>query len=134
MQPLSLRDVPPPVADLFVRIEKWRATRTKRTEMPEELWTEAARLARAFGINPIAKMLRLDYYSLKARADRLPAEPAPPAVRPTFVEIDPPQSLLPSSCVIDAEHGGEKLTIRVSGFSPVDILPLLHAFWSRSSR
>jgi hypothetical protein len=131
MQPTKPRDISLPVSDLRVRIEQWRATRTKRTEMPEDLWAEAARLTRAFGINQIAKTLRLDYYSLKARAEDLPGDPIPPAVRPAFVEIDAPQSLLTASCIIDAEHGGEKLTIRVSGSSPVDVLPLLHAFWSR---
>ena len=49
------------------RIEMWRRTRERRTAMPEALWKAAAELARLRGVHPIARALRLDYYSLKGR-------------------------------------------------------------------
>jgi hypothetical protein len=130
MQTPKLRDVPLSVSELRVRIDQWRATRKKGDEMPEGLWIEAAQLTRNFGLNPVASALRLNYYALKERAADLPAAAAAPAVRPTFVAIDAPP-LIPSGCIIEAEHAGEKLTIRVSGSAPLDVLSLLQAFWSR---
>ncbi len=49
------------------RIERWRATRTKRSPMPEPLWDAAVELAQAEGIYPIARALAVNYQTLKCR-------------------------------------------------------------------
>jgi len=99
--------------------------------MPEELWQEAARIARVHGINPTASALGLNYYGLKGRTEELPKEESAPAVRPAFVQVEAPASLLPSSCEVEVESAGEKMTLRLSGSPPVEVLSLLNAFWSR---
>lgn len=74
--------------------ERWRKTRSSGERIPEPLWRSAVRLARKHGVNPTAKALGLDYYSLKARlegdaaARRKPREPKRRARRKSaFVEL-----------------------------------------------
>ena len=62
--------LPEPVRELGNRIEHWRKTRTHLCAMPADLWDEAAALARAHGINPIAQALHVSYDSLKAHTGR----------------------------------------------------------------
>ncbi len=53
---------PRSLVDLQRRIDQWRANRRQRRPMPEDLWQEAAQIARVHGINPTASALRLNYY------------------------------------------------------------------------
>src|SRR3989304_5638086 len=55
------------VTDIGARINRWRATRTKRSPMPAPLWNAAVRLAETHGIYPIARRLPVNYESLKGR-------------------------------------------------------------------
>jgi hypothetical protein len=119
------------LVDLKRRINHWRLIRRQRRPMPEDLWQEAARIARVNGINPTATALGLNYYGLKDRTEDLPKEAPVPAPRPTFVQVEPPASLFPASCEVEAESGGEKMTLRLSGSPSVDVLSILNAFWSR---
>lgn len=84
MKSSSKANLPLPVVEARRHVDAWRRTRPKRGPMPRDLWEEAANLARIHGINPIARALGLDYYSLKAH---LKGPGAPAAVsRPEFVE------------------------------------------------
>ncbi len=47
--------------------DRWRKSRSSGERIPEQLWRSAVRLGRKYGINPTAKALGLDYYSLKNR-------------------------------------------------------------------
>ena len=111
--------VTPPrhIVDLKRRIDQWRQIRRHRQPMPEELWQEAARIARVNGINPTASALGLNYYGLKERTEELPKEPPAPAARPAFVEVEAPASLFPASCEVEVASKGEKMTLRLSGAS-----------------
>ena len=120
----------PAVVALRRRLEKWRATRPRRSPMPEDLWKEAARLACAHGISPISTALGLGYYGLRDWVEAR-KEPSVAEDRPAFVEIEAPASLIPSGCVIEVQSpAGRRMTIRVSG-AGVDLIGLLDAFWSR---
>ena len=130
MEPAKHLALEPAVVALRRRLEKWRATRPRRSPMPEDLWKEAARLARAHGISPISSALRLGYYGLRDRVEAR-KEPSIAADRPAFVEIQAPASMMPSGCVIEVESPeGRRMTIRVSGAGG-DLVGLLDAFWSR---
>jgi hypothetical protein len=131
MEERDLVAQPPGLVDLKRRIDHWRLTRQPRRPMPEDLWQEAARIARVRGINPTATALGLNYYGLKERIEDLPKEAPVPAARPAFVQVGPPASLFPSSLEVEVEGSGEKMTIRLSGSPAVDVLSLLNAFWSR---
>ena len=75
-------------------LELWRESRSGGSRIPEPLWTSAVQLAHKHGVNPTAKALGLDYYSLKNRlgsddASRVKRrQPKPCAARKSaFVEI-----------------------------------------------
>ncbi len=120
---------PAGVAELRERIESWRKTRAKPGLMPEDLWRRAVKLARKHGVNPIKSALRLEYYALKGRLEGAGQGRAPRAAKrsPAFVEIRPAQAV-PSSCVVELEeHGGAKMTVRLS--SALDVVAVAEAFW-----
>lgn len=49
--------------------ERWRRQRTGRARIPESLWRTAVELAGEFGVHRTAKVLRLNYETLKARVN-----------------------------------------------------------------
>ena len=77
----------PELLDLQQRLASWRGTRRQRGRLPEWLWHSSVALARAHGVNRVARALRLDYYALKRRLSGAGAAPAPVAVGPAFVEL-----------------------------------------------
>ena len=93
VQRTALQLVDPRFRELQLRIERWRTTRPFRTAMPERLWRRAAALARSLGVNPVARALHLDYYSLKRRVDLVAV--AKVESRPAFVEL--PMPMAPAS-------------------------------------
>ena len=66
----------PGLRTLRERVEQWRAQREGQSRLPEDLWDEAARMARVAGLNVTAKALRFDYYDLKKRMELVPCAPA----------------------------------------------------------
>lgn len=74
--------------------ERWRKNRSGWSRTPEPLWAAAVRLARKHGVNPTAKELGLDYYSLKKHLGST-GTPQPKgrdrkrriAAKPAFVEL-----------------------------------------------
>jgi len=120
---------PADVAELRERIESWRNTRAKPGRMAENLWRTAAKLAGRYGINPIARALRLDYYALKGWIDGRGHGRAARATRraPAFVEVRPAPAA-PSVCLLEIEEPrGAKMTVRLS--SAVDVVAVAEAFW-----
>ncbi|HEX2941431.1 MAG TPA: hypothetical protein VHO91_10310 [Rhodopila sp.] len=118
-------------------IEQWRRRHRPRARLPDELWREAVELARTYGINPTARALRLDYYSLKKRLiveageDQRTAKPPAEVHRaPEFLEILP--GGLPAQrpqCVVEIEEaGGVKLRIHLQGGDFPDVAAITRAF------
>lgn len=66
------RTLLPDLAAGLRRVTRWRESRARPGPMPEGLWSEVVALARIHGVNPVARALRLDYYSLKRRLDGSP--------------------------------------------------------------
>ena len=92
MRPRKRREESADIADVRERIDRWRATRTKRSPMPEPLWAAAVRLAQTHGIYPIARRLPVNYESLKGRVVDATSGSAPSAARRAaarFVELRP---------------------------------------------
>ena len=65
---LSL-SLPPRLAAGRQRFECWRGQHTGRVRIPESLWRTAVELAGEFGVHRTAKVLRLNYETLKARVN-----------------------------------------------------------------
>ena len=123
--------LPPAVDDLRIRLRRWRSARAKHGPVPEELWGEAARLARAHGVSPIATALGLGYYGLRRRVETMKEIPAI-ANRPAFVEIKGPPSVIPPNCAVEVEmRDGSKMTIRLSGSATVNVAALVDSFLGR---
>ena len=126
------------------RIEDWRRTRQKRSPMPGLLWDEATRLARRQGVYAVARALGVNYESLKKRAGGS-ASAASRVEGPSesgFVELCAAPlfgaSMLTaptSSTVVEVADGrGVRLTIRLGGEAPLDVVGLVDAFASRRRR
>ena len=125
---------PAAVGRLAGRIEHWRRTRTKRSPMPEALWSAAAELAQVHGVGAIARWLRLDYYSLKRRVGPGPARQVAEAedVEAAFVELKVTDSMVDDGRSIEfVDADGAKMTVRGYPSGDLDLLALAGAFLAR---
>ncbi len=126
--------VPAEIRELSRQIEQWRSTRPHRTPMPEPLWTVAANLATRYGVAPVSRFLRLDYYSLK---ERIQPEGRPPIAvsesrssGPTVIELPSLTAPAVSECSIELEHPrGPRMRIHVKGAALPDLAALTRTFW-----
>ena len=122
-------DIPASLARGRARFEAWRRTRALGTRIPDRLWTLAAKLAEAHGLNRTASLLGLDYYALKrhvaSRSSR--ARSATPA----FVELSSPPLAASGECVIEFEdHSGASMRVHLRGCEMPDLVALGRSFWS----
>lgn len=93
------------------RVEGWRRNRMKPARMPESLWSTAAELAKKHGVNPVARALRLDYYSLKKRLDSSSGSSAA-----GFVEVAlPPAGWGPVTTLEIDRADGSRLRVQAGG-------------------
>ena len=123
-------EVPSSLTRLGQRFVTWRKTRSPGARIPESLWNSAVKMAGKYGVSPTARALKLDYYSLKKRADA--ASRSVPT--PTFVEL-PSAALSVSSasseCVIQWEDAaGARMRVHVKGQNLPDVLALSRSFWN----
>ena len=115
---------------LRARIAHWRETRTSRGgAMPAGLWGDAILLARRHGVAPTARVLRIDYASLKRRLAADHASATDPG--PTFVEVGT-AALGLGACVISIDgRRGRRLRLEVSGLRVLDLLAVVQVAWGR---
>ncbi len=120
-----------------VRIEKWRKTRKKRSPMPEPLWDTAVELAQSDGVYRIARMLRLNYQTLKCRvaiASSATSHRTKAGAARGFVELSSALAVAPPPFgpVLELSDGdGAKLTIRLPAEPALDVERLAEAFLRR---
>lgn len=140
-QPTKWHELPKAVADVLGRIEEWRATRTKRTPMPEALWDAATRVAKRHGVWAVARALGVNYEGLRSRCDGPRADGAMPrnGAATKFVELSGAQ-VIGSATSERTEAGavleltsadGATVTVRLPGGSDLDVCALAEAFWRR---
>ena len=64
------------------RFETWRRQHKTRCRLPEPLWAAAVKLAREYGVNRTARVLRLEYNGIKngwsQQHQKAPLPPLPP--------------------------------------------------------
>ncbi len=117
------------------QFDQWRSRHRKRARLPNELWRQAAALAREHGLNKTARALGLKYYSLKKHLDEMTTEEVIPAkAEPDFIEllggVMTPGS---AECTIEWSDGcGSTLRMHIKGAGLSDIASLAGVF--RSSR
>lgn len=107
--------------ELRHRLAEWRKDHSRRTPLPDEMWTAAVELARRHGVYRTARSLPIDYVSLRKRVNG--GSPPTTRTRPEFVEVlmTPAQS---AACI-------EVLRIPVTG--TVDLHQLFRA-WRNGGR
>lgn len=119
------------------RVEQWRQQRASRGErIPEELWNAAIKAARVEGVHATCRALRLNAYSLQARMSaELSEGRRETSETGAFVELSMGQLGSGSGKTVVELEGprGGRMRIDVTGTSPVDIVALAQAFWSRES-
>ena len=124
--------LPSDLASACRRFEKWRATRKGRSRIPASLWELAVSLAETHGVSRVSKTLRVSYRGLKRRAATAAPPPTQEKSFSPFVELDLCGSFSPKECIIELEAPkGRKMTIRLKGSSPMDVIALSSAFFGR---
>lgn len=127
------REVPARLEGLRRRFEDWRRTRKGRSRIPETLWTAAVKAAGKYGLNPTARVLRLDYYALKKRLEATGHLSDGGAVA-TFVELAPSMSSGSRECILELEDpGGSKMRVHLKGIEAPDLAALSRSFWGNDS-
>jgi hypothetical protein len=125
--------IPREVARVHGRFERWRQGHRSRARIPDSLWSEAVELAREYGVNATARVLRLDYCGLKKRlgGDGGSARHANTETKTGFVELVP--AAAGPECVVELENAsGAKLKLQLRGHAVPDLITLSHIFWDRA--
>ena len=110
------------------RFEDWRQSRQQR-RIPEALWGEAVRLARAHGVHCTAKTLRLNVRTLRERtrsSDPSGAAAGVSASPAAFVELQPVTGV--SVYVIEIEAARARMRVEVRGGAGLDVESLTRSF------
>ncbi len=117
--------VSPKLLRLAERLESWRKRAGRRRRLPEAIWRAAVELAREHGVHPVARSLRLNYYSLKRRVSEAPArDPS------EFVEVRLAEPDGAPGWTIELQDGSERrMTMATPVGSEVDPVALASAFW-----
>lgn len=119
-------EVPASLSRLGERFAAWRKTRASGQRIPEFLWKSAVKLAGEHGLNRTARVLNLDYYSLKKRVDG-----ASSLAESTFVELPSSALSIMSECVIELEDAaGSRMRVQLKGQNAPDLLALSRSFWN----
>ena len=133
--------------ELRQRFEQWRAGRRQGERIPEAMWMEAAKEARARSAYRVARALRLDYTMLKHRAasktqgngkTRVAVRSNP--VAPRFVELlTPMATAIPTAsatsgraeCVVVMENArGATMRVELNAAGLSGLAGMCSAFWS----
>ena len=112
------RELPRDLARVRDRLTAWRRTKKPKSRIPQRLWELAVKLAAKHGLHRTARTLKLDYYSLKKRAEA--AAGRQEGNGPTFLELPPALAAVPE-CVIELEDGAVSLRISLKGYSATEV-------------
>ena len=132
------RELPARLEGLRRRFERWRRTREGRSRIPEPLWTSAVKVAGRYGTGRTARVLRVDYYSLKKRVEGAPAATASKvpagAAGATFLELPAPVWPGCVQCTLELENAsGAKMRVHLKGVEAPDLAALSRSFWQVES-
>jgi hypothetical protein len=110
------------------RLQAWRRQRKGSGRIPERLWALAVRLVSSHGVSRTATALRLDYYSLKKRAETGVADQAPSS-GPAFVELPAP-IVAGKQCLFELDNkAGTTMRLQLLGYAAAEIEVLARSFW-----
>lgn len=111
----------PTVESIKREIREWRAVNKAPKPFPAVIWEQAVQLAKADGIGPVARALRLDYGCLKKRVagiEKATQSKLSPT-GPVFFEFLQPSGLAIESCVLLLETPrGSKVRMEFGAAAP----------------
>jgi hypothetical protein len=89
-----------------------------------------------YGLNPTARALRLDYYTLKKRVEAAGSQDGPDGESvASFLELTPPASGSAAECILELERpDGAKMRVHLKGSEAPDLAALSRSFWSLEVR
>ena len=123
------QNLPADLAAARTRIEKWRSVGPARRRLPEEIWEMAADLVPRHGVYRVCRVLRLEYYKVRDRAEARRAQSGIQP-KPAFVQVAPPDSAVAGTvvgCTIElSDQSGRRMVIRSA--ATVDAARLVAAF------
>ena len=127
----TTHDFPTWLERLRRRFDRWRETREGRSRIPEALWASAVKAAARYGLNPTARALRLDYYTLKKRVEADGSRDGSDRREVAqFIELAPVPSACSPECILELEHpGGAKMRVHLTGMPAPDWAALSRSFW-----
>ena len=104
-------EVPVAMKKVYRRLERWRSQRTGRARIPETLWAAAGELAREHGVNPVSRVLGLEFNRLRREAESDRQRLRKPRATPAFVELITPQTTVAPTCIIElnGQHGSIRI-------------------------
>jgi hypothetical protein len=127
-------EIPDDLEQLRHRFEEFRVTRSGRSRFPEALWAAAAEAARRYGVNRIARVLRLEYGGLRKRAEHQarPKDKSKKVEPPSFLEFIAPGAKPVTNCTVEVESAqGGKLRLELKAIATTELIELIRAFVSR---
>jgi hypothetical protein len=115
------------------RFQRWRRSRKVGARIPEPLWAAAVKLAQAYGIHRTARVLGLDYNSVKQRLEKQSASRPPQRPRTgvaAFVELAASPRMVVEECLLELEDAeGAKMRIHLKGVAAGDLTALSRSLW-----
>ena len=112
------------------RFQIWRSQRAIGSPIPDSLWNLAVKLVRQHGLNLTARVLQLDYYGLKKRAEEDRSQL--PSQQSGFIQLPSPLAT-GKQAVFELEPGtGTKLRIQLLGYDTVDLETLVRHFGNKA--
>jgi hypothetical protein len=140
------KTVSPELTALCARVQQWRKQAGGRgSHVPDDLWHEAARVARIDGLYATAQHTRFNYQRLKTHCaqmgpnkepvplidqNRSAHKQAPLDTRFIALQVAAPSIKSRTSIELWARHGDR---MRVEVDSDLDVVGLLQTLWSRPS-
>jgi len=96
---------------VYRRLERWRSKRQGRARIPESLWAAAGELAREHGVNPVSRVLRLEFNHLRRVAESDQQRTRGVRATPAFVELITPQTTVAPTCIVElnGQHGSMRI-------------------------
>jgi hypothetical protein len=128
----SIAPIPEPIEQLQRQLDQFRSTQSQRTKLPDSFWQAAVELARQYGVQSVARPLRLDYTGLKKRLGEVP-RPKKASNAPSFVELMPHPAMVQEWVIEFEALSGSKMRVQWKSAGPPDWGSLLRG-WRETER
>jgi hypothetical protein len=120
----------PAIEEVRQRLESWRKIKKHRQPIPEDIWQDAAGLARKYSVNTISKTLRLSYTDLK---DRVCGPSKTKQKSSDFIEIGYSQpSIIPETTIEMENKKGSRFKVCLKGGTDSGPMDLARTFLQKN--